>query len=47
MLIMLSGVGITQASILDLKITEIMYNPKPDAGQLEEDLEFKENTKII
>ncbi len=42
MLIMLSGVGITQASILDLKITEIMYNPKPDAGQLEEDLEFIE-----
>jgi hypothetical protein len=39
---MLIGVGITQASILDLKVTEIMYHPKPDAGQLEEDLEFIE-----
>ena len=43
---MLIGLGITQASILDLKVTEIMYHPKPDAGQLEEDLEFIEFKNI-
>ena len=31
-----------QASILDLKVTEIMYHPKPDIGQVEKDLEFIE-----
>lgn len=31
-----------QASILDLKITEIMYHPKPGVGQTEKQLEFIE-----
>lgn len=46
LLIMLTWVGVIQASILDLKITEIMYNPKPDFGQVEEDLEFIEFKNI-
>lgn len=32
----------SQASILDLKITEIMYHPKPGVGQTEKELEFIE-----
>lgn len=39
---MLACVGYAQASILDLKITEIMYHPNPGVGQTEKQLEFLE-----
>lgn len=39
---MLACTVMVQASILDLKITEIMYHPKPGVGQTEKQLEFIE-----
>ena len=42
LLIMLICVSTTQASIIDLKVTEIMYHPIPGNGQNEKELEFIE-----